>query len=45
MMTYAVEDDENYFTEIDIKTHTLRIMRHLKTNKANFIRLNASYYR
>ena len=45
MMTYAVEEDENYFTETDIKTHTLRIMRLLKTNKANFIRLNASYYR
>ena len=45
MMTYAVEDEGNVLTETSIKTHTLNIMRHLKTNKTNFIRLNASYYK
>ena len=42
MMTYVVEDDENFFKEIDVKTHTLNIMRHLKVNQNNFYRLNAS---
>ena len=45
MMTYAVEDEGNVLTETSIKTHTLNIMRHLKVNKTNFIRLNASYYK
>ena len=42
MITYEVENDEENYIEIDVKTHTLRVMRMLQENVFKYFRINAS---